>query len=252
MHSIRVMANKAGNFLKENSSSILMWLGVAGVGVTVYTAHQDTLKAEDVYWEAQKESDEELPYIKTVWKCYIPTAISAVSTIGAIVGSHYCSERQSEALSSAYILSQTTLQEYQRKITEQIGEKKSRDFHEEVMKEVADRQTPVTVYSDGGGDIIDTGHGNTLFYDVPSKTTFKSDMNYIKKVVNDLNYEVRSEMVFDQNEILYRWGLPMLKYGNELVFDVNHPLEPHYIPELTEIGQPRILIDYDLYTRSSL
>ena len=107
---------------------------------------------------------------------------------------------------------------------------------------------PTTLYSDGGmaGEVIDTGHGNTLFYDVPGQIYFKSDINYIRSKVNDLNAEVRTEMYFDWNEIYYRWGLPMRKYGNEMIFDVDHPLELRLDPEMMENGQVRILLDYEL------
>ena len=73
-----------------------------------------------------------------------------------------------------------------------------------------------------------------------------SDINFLKAQVNELNYEVRSEMYFDWNEILYRWGLPMRKYGSELIFDVDHPLEIRLTPEMMENGQVRILLDYEL------
>ena len=101
------------------------------------------------------------------------------------------------------------------------------------------------------GEVIDTGHGSTLFYDVPGQIYFKSDINYIRSKVNDLNNEVRTEMYFDWNEIYYRWGLPMRKYGTEMIFDVDHPLELKLDPEMMENGQVRILLDYDLFPKST-
>jgi hypothetical protein len=56
-------------------------------------------------------------------------------------------------------------------------------------------------------------------------------------------------MYFDWNELRYRWGLPFKKYGSELIFDVDRPLEVRYEPELMENGQVRILINYDLYPK---
>ena len=236
-------------FLSKNSPTILTGVSILGVMSTIYMASQDTIKAQEILKKMQPRDRKE--QIRTTWKCYIPTAVSAATTVACILGSHYCSTRQKEALASAYLLSQTTLQEYQKKVIERIGVNKERSIHEDVVKEISDRQSPVVAYSQGVADVIDTGHGATLFYDVPGDRYFKSDINYLKTQVNDLNREVRTEMYFDWNELSYRWGLPYKKYGSELIFDIERPLEVRYVPELMDNGQVRILIDYELYPKSS-
>lgn len=231
--------NSVKKFIGKSSPTIFTCVSIAGVLSTIWTCHQDTVK---------DEHDRDPKHAR--WKNYIPTAISATTTIGCIIGGHYASLKQKEALASAYILSQTTLQKYQEKVIEQIGKNKARDLREEVDKEVAERQAPKLLYSQGVEDVIDTGHGNTLFYDVPGERYFKSDINYLKSKVNDLNFEVRTEMEFDWNELNYRWGLPYKKYGSELIFDVDHPLDVRYTPEMMDNGQVRILVNYDLIPRS--
>lgn len=233
--------------ISKNSPLILACMGVFGTVSTVYTAHQDTIKAEHVKKRTRPHNWKE--EIHDTWKCYIPTAISATGTIGCIVGSHYCSSRQREALASAYVISQTTLQKYQEKVIERIGKNKARDLREEVDRELAEVKAPATTFVSQLTDAIDTGHGKTLFYDIPGELYFYSDMNYMDKQVNDLNREVRSEMYFDWNELRYRWGLPFKKYGSELIFDVDRPLEVRYEPELMDNGQVRILVNYDLYPK---
>lgn len=251
---VKEAVNTAKIFLSNNSPLILTGMGIIGTISTAVMASQATLKAQDILYD---NGAEDLPWqdkARLTWKCYIPTALMGTTTIGAIVGSHICSENQKAALQSAYLLSQTTLQEYQKKVVERIGKNKERELYDETLKEVAIRQgQPATLYSDGGmaGEVIDTGHGNTLFYDVPGQIYFKSDINYIRSRVNDLNNEVRTEMYFDWNEIYYRWGLPMRKYGTEMIFDVDHPLELKLAPEMMENGQVRILLDYELYPKST-
>lgn len=252
--NLKQAAANAKIFLSNNSPLILTCMSVVGTVSTAVMASQATLKAEEILYD---NGAEDLPWqdkTRLVWKCYIPTALMGSTTVACIVGSHICGERQKAALQSAYLLSQTTLQEYQKKVIERIGKNKERELYDETLKEVAIRQgQPTTVYSDGGmaGEVIDTGHGNTLFYDVPGQIYFKSDINYIRSKVNDLNNEVRTEMYFDWNEIYYRWGLPMRKYGTEMIFDVDHPLELKLAPEMMENGQVRILVDYELYPKST-
>ena len=234
-------------FLSKNSPLILTTLSVAGVCSTVITSSQDTIKAKNIIDKSRPKNKKEL--IKSTWKCYIPTAISTTSTIACILGSHHCSSKQKNAIASAYALSQVTLQKYQEKVIERIGKNKARDIREEVDKEVANIKSPVSIFQSQLTDAIDTGHGKTLFYDIPGELYFYSDMNYMDKQVNDLNREVRSEMYFDWNELRYRWGLPFKKYGSELIFDVDRPLEVRYEPELMDNGQVRILVNYDLYPK---
>lgn len=234
-------------FLSKNSPLILTTLSVAGVCSTVITSSQDTIKAKNIIDKSRPKNKKEL--IKSTWKCYIPTAISTTSTIACILGSHHCSSKQKNAIASAYALSQVTLQKYQEKVIERIGKNKARDIREEVDKEVANIKSPVSIFQSQLTDAIDTGHGKTLFYDIPGELYFYSDMNYMDKQVNDLNREVRTEMYFDWNELRYRWGLPYKKYGSELIFDVDRPLEVRYEPELMDNGQVRILVNYDLYPK---
>ena len=251
---IKQAFNTAKIFLSNNSPLILTCMGVIGTVSTAVMASQATIKAQDILYDNGAEN---LPWqdkARLTWKCYIPTGLMCLTTVGAIVGSHVSSENQKAALQSAYLLSQTTLQEYQKKVIERIGKNKEREVYDETLKEVANRQgSSSMVYSDGGivGEVIDTGHGNTLFYDVPGQVYFKSDINYIRSRVNDLNNEVRTEMYFNWNEIYYRWGLPMRKYGTEMIFDVDHPLELKLDPEMMENGQVRILLDYNLFPKST-
>ena len=231
-------------FLSKNSPIILAGMGVFGTISTVYTAHQDTIKAEHVKKKTKPRTLKE--EIHDTWKCYIPTAISATGTIGCIVGSHYCSSRQREALASAYLVSQTTLQKYQEKVIERIGKNKARDLREEVDRDIADMRAPAVAFQSMLTDAIDTGHGKTLFFDVPGERLFYSDMNFMDKQVNDLNREVRTEMYFDWNELYYRWGLPYKQFGSEHVFTADDPLEVRYVPKIMDNGQVRINVHYDL------
>lgn len=230
--------------ISKNSPLILTCMGIFGTFSTVYTAHQDTLKAEHVKKQTHPSNWKE--EIQDTWKCYIPTAISATGTIGCIIGSHHCSTKQREALASAYLLSQTTLKEYQRRVIDQIGKNKERTLREEVVKSVAETKAPAAGFLSQLTDAIDTGHGKTLFYDVPGERYFYSDVNYMDHQKNLMNTEVRTEMYYDWNEINYRWGLPFKKFGNQMIFTVDEPLEVRYTPKMMDNGQVVILVDYNL------
>jgi len=248
---------------KHNSSNILTLLSIFGVGITVYNAHQDTIKAEHAlederYACKRRGIFRKLDWkdkLRITWKCYIPTGVSAISTMSCIAGSHYCSHIQKEALSSAYLSSQALMQEYQKKVMEKIGENKEREVYDDAVKSLANSQAPTQLYSDAGiaGEVIDTGHGSTLFYDtvIPGGLYFKSDIGYLKNAKNEMNSEIlNGEMYYDWNEILYRWGLPTFRYGSDRLITTEHLFNPKFTPEMMENGQVRILISYDLIPAS--
>ena len=240
-------------FLSNHSPAILTGMGVVGSVTTAVMASQATLKAQDIICDNYAQEMDWQTKVRLTWKCYIPTALMGASTVGCIIGSHLCSENQKAAIQSAYLLSHATLQEYQKKVIERIGERKERDVYNETVQAVAEKQSPAVLYSSGElpDRVYDTGHGSSLFYDVPGERYFKSDINFVKAQVNQLNYEVRSEMYFDWNEIYYRWGLPMKEYASELIFDVDRPLEISITPELMDNGQVRLLLNYQLYPKST-
>ena len=244
------IVNTAKLFLTNNAPNILTVTSCLGLGATVYNSVVDTRKAMCI---CRREKPENLKEeIQLTWKCYIPTAISAIGTGACIIGSRRSSAKQMKDMTSLYLSSQALMQEYQRKVVERIGVNKEREVHEEAIKAIADRQAPPQLYSDGGmaGEVIDTGKGNTLFYDEVAKVYFKSDINYLKSVRNDINDEVRTEMYFDWNEIMYRWKLPYLTYGCDRLVTSEFKFDPKFVPEMMENGQVRIVISYNLLPAS--
>lgn len=238
-------------FLTNNAPNILTGTSCIGLGLTVYNSIQDTRKADVICRRKKPESFKE--EIKLTWKCYIPTFVTTLLTGGSIIGSRVCSANQMKNVSSLYLSSQALLQEYQRKVVDRIGVNKEREIYDEAVKTVADKQSPTKLYSDGGmaGEVIDTGHGNTLFYDEVAKIYFKSDINYLKNAKNDMNSEIlNGEMYYDWNEIMYRWNLPYMTYGKDRLITSEHLFDPRFVPEMMENGQVRIVISYNLVLAS--
>ena len=252
--NLKQAVSNAKIFLSNNSPVILTAMGVVGTVTTAIMASQATIKAQDILYD---NGAEDLPWqdkARLTWKCYIPTGLMGITTVGAIVGSHVCSENQKAAIQSAYLLSQTTLQEYQKRVVERIGKNKERQVYEETVQAIADKQAPMELYSSGDlpDRVYETGHGNSLFYDVPGERYFKSEINYLRTKFNDLNTRVRTEMYFDWNDLYYAIDLPRKPMdGTEMIFDVDRPFSWSFTPQLMENGQVRILWDYELYPKST-
>lgn len=253
--SIKSALSAAGLCIRNNSPAILTAMSIGGVVLTVITAHNDTLKAEEVLYKNKIDYNNKKEVIKATWKCYIPTAISGLSTAACIFGSHYCSNKQKMALSNAYLLSQTTLQEYQKRVVEQIGKNKEKAIQEETIQAIADSQAPRANFLTDFKDAYITGHGNTLIYSVKDKEYFRSDINYLRSVMNDINSKLIGgyDSLFDHNYIRISFGLPMDgEDGSYTGVSVDHLLELKFDPELMDNGDVRVNMYYKTWPLTEL
>ena len=197
------MANKFTNavlpFLSKHEPEILTGLGLSGmIFSTIYTA-KATIKAVDAINKKEIEEGRKLTkkeVFKTVWKYYIPSLLSTIGSSACIIGSTCISNKRSAALAAAYTISETALQEYQNKTLELVGEKKEKDIHEAVSKDVVEK-----TYT--GTNIILTGDGDSLFYEPLSGRYFKSNWNKILKAANELNANALND--FDGTITLTQW-----------------------------------------------
>lgn len=244
-------------FLSKNSPTILTCLAAVGAVSTTVLAVKATPRAQDHLYDAEDEKGGCLTPIEKVeacWKDYIPAAISGAATLGCIFGARYCSHKQQEVLASGYILAHTTLKEYERVVSERLGEGKAAEVREEVRTRIADQQAAPANYISDKQQAIYTGHGTSLFYDVPEQQYFYSDIQFLKNSRNELNDRLLAghEPYIDQNEIRAEWGLPWKKFGTENVITPERLLELNITPELMENGEVRLLLDYELYPKSEV
>ena len=184
--------------ISKHSPEILTGLGVAGMVTTTVLAVRATPKA--LILIEQKKNEEcvgkltPVETVKTAWKCYIPSAVVGGASICCLIGASSVNLRRNAALATAYALSESTLRDYQKKVVEEIGEKKEKTVREAIAKDKIE-QNPVSK-----NEIIITGTGETRCYDVMCKRYFKSNIEMLRKVENDLNRRMRSENYISLNE----------------------------------------------------
>jgi hypothetical protein len=94
--------------------------------------------------------------------------------------------------------------------------------------------------------VIVTGKGDTLCYDTISGRYFKSDIEKIRKIVNDLNLRLRDENSISLNEFYYEFGLDSIKIGDDIGWNIsiNGYIEPHFSSQLASDGTPCLVLDY--------
>lgn len=228
--------------LARKSPEILTGIGIAGMATATVLAVRVTPKALMLIENEKRQKRTELKpteIVKVTWKCYIPTAVTMVVSIGCIIGAASVNTKRTAALATAYSLSETALKEYQSKVVETIGEKKEEVIRDKVAKEKIDKN-PVK-----NNEIFVTKSGETRCYDSVSGRYFKSDVETIKKAVNVINRQMTDEMYMSLNEFYYEVGLPGISVGDDLGWNLDDGLlDVTFSAQLDEDNQPCIVLDY--------
>lgn len=244
---VKKLISDVGKKVDRRSPEILAGIGIAGMITTVVLAVKATPKALTLIDEASNEKNAELTrmeVVKAAWKPYVPAIITGVMSTTCMIGSVHIGTRRIAAISTAYKLTETAFSEYKDKVVETIGEKKEKTIKEKLDKDKVD-QNPVT-----NREVIVTEKGNTLCYDCISGRYFKSDIEKIKKAVNEINRQLTYDMYVSLNEFYDELGLPDTKLGGELGWNLEDGLvEPSFSSQIAEDGTPCIVLDYNVAPR---
>lgn len=226
---------------KKRSPEILTGIGIAGMIATTVMAVQATPKALKLL-EEKKVDDEKIPVVeivKTTWKCYIPAAVTGTISIACIVGASSANVRRNAALATAYTLSESAFRDYKEKVVETIGEKKEQIVKDAVAKDKVEKN-PLS-----NNEVIVTEKGNTLCYDAISGRYFKSDIEKLKKIENELNRQMLNEGYISLNDFYYEIGLPTIKIGTDLGWNSDCGLvDLSFSSQLAEDGTPCLVLNF--------
>lgn len=239
------LIKNAKTAISKHSPEILTAIGVVGMVSTTVMAVKATPKALSLLEEMKKEEKkEELTPVETVkatWKCYVPAAVTGVVSTACLIGASAVNAKRNAALATAYTLTETAFKEYKDKVVETIGEKKEQVVRDKVAKERVEKN-PVQ-----NREVIITGKGNVLCYDATNDKYFRSDIEKIRKAVNDINYRLNVEMYMSLNDFYYELGLKPTKLGDDLGWNINDGLiEVNFSSQLTEDGEPCLVMDYQV------
>lgn len=246
--------------LAKHSPEILTGIGIAGMVTTVVLAVRATPKAmrliedeknrqnEALAEQAKKDNLEKCPQVdkikakdavKVAWKCYIPAAITGATSIACLIGATSVSARRNAALAAAYKLSESALIEYKDKVIETIGEKKEQAIRDEINKDRV-KENPVNK-----NEVIITGKGDTLCLDYQSRRYFKSDIDKIKRAINEVNAKLLRDSYVSLNELYWELGLEGSSTGDRMGWNVDKGLiEAYFTSELDSEGTPCLVMDF--------
>lgn len=230
-------------FLGKHSPEILTGIGVTGMITTTILAVKSTPKALILIEEKKKELGTNeltaIEVVKTAWKPYIPALALGIASASCIIGASAVNAKRNAALATAYAISERTLVRYRDKIIDTIGEKKEKEVREKIAQDEVDKNK----VSNNG--VIVTSKGNTLCRDAISGRYFRSDIDKIKKIVNELNRQMIYQNYISLNDFYYELGLDSVKNGSVLGWNLDSGLiELDFSTCLAENDEPCVVIDY--------
>lgn len=242
--NVSTIAKDVVRTLKKYSPEILTGIGVTGMITTTVMAVSVTPKAMKLIEERKKELKTDKisvgEAVKATWKVYLPCAITGATSAACIIGASSQNFRRNAALATAYTLSETALKDYKDKVIETIGEKAHEEIRDSIAKDKVDAN-PVT-----NTEVIITPKGETLCYDVLSGRYFKSDIETIRRSVNDLNRQLLQDDYISLNELYYALGLNTTTTGDQVGWAVSKGLiDLHFRSTLADDGTPCLVLDFN-------
>lgn len=249
-----------GKGVSKHSPEILIGMGITGMITTTVLAVKATPKALELINDEERKRIKEatieearewseaggikftpVDYVKTCWKPYVPAAVTGVFSIACIVGASSVHAKRNAALATAYKLSTTALSDYREKVIETVGEKKAKDIRDKVVKEKVEK-TDTTPKS----NVIPTMK-DVIFHDVAFGQTFYSDVETVRKAVNDINYEMLVGQYASLNDFYDLLNIDHIEMGDMLGWNISRhgQLEVSYDQtSVTKDGRPCYVLEY--------
>lgn len=236
------LTRRAMKLASDNSPVILTAIGVVGTLTTAFLTGKATAKyvkllAEEGYYDRDYKFDRSTKeHFKTAWKLYIPPAGAAITTIACIILANRIGTRRAAAVAAAYAISEKAFDEYRAKVAERIGQKKEQAFRDEIAQE--------RVTADPRSNAVIIASNKALFYDAYTGRYFESDMETVRKAVNDTNYQVNNDFYASLSDFYERIGLSRTDVSEEMGWNADKLLDVEYSAVLAEDGRPCISISF--------
>lgn len=251
-------ATKVGAFVKEHSPQILLAAGVTSFLGSVVSAIFGTVKScKQIEEEKEKRKNngnntELVPkeIVALVWKNYIPVVLTLGAGVTCIILANKESTKRLVALGAACALSEDKAQELQKKLTEKLGENKSKEAKAEILQEKV-LNTPLE-----DNKITITGRGETLCFDPVSARYFRSSAEEIRAAVNEINDMMLKHEYASLNDFYWQLGLQDTSIGNYIGWQHdsgygsdNGFLRVSFSTVLSPNNEPCLCMDYDIDVR---
>lgn len=237
MLNLSQLAKRAEKLITDNSTVILTAIGVTGTVVTALLTGRASYRAAAILAEESPHLEPKEKF-RLVWKLYVPPMVTGSVTVACIVGANRIGNRRAAAMAAAFTLTEKAFTEYKDKVVEKLGERKEMAMRDELAQDRVNRN-PLP------SEIFIT-NGSVLCYDQYTGRYFLSDMETIRRAVNDINEIILVDHYATLTDFHERIGLPPTKVSEEVGWNMDAMLHVDYSSVLTEHNKPCLAITYDV------
>lgn len=215
----------------------------SGIIMTAITAIKDTPKVERLLNEATEDKGEDLTTVEKAEICakgYWKTIAMASITILLVAGMVALEEKNYASLACAYTLAEDKIIKYKDAVFDVVGDKKVGQVLDKVCENQM-KESPIN-----NTTIINTEKGKSLFFDTWTGRYFYSDMETIRRVLNDINRMMIDEDYVSADEFYWKLGLPESGAGAKLGWTLAHNknIDIRWGSVLTEDGVPCVTMTW--------
>lgn len=239
MNKLEELFNKAVIGAKANSPAIFAGFSIAGVITTSYLAARGAIDADRELGNQKLERKEKL----LRWgKHFIPAGISGALTIGCIVGITRSGSRKTVAAQAALAVTERAYSEYREKVIEEFGNRKDQSIRDKVAEERLKKNPPPSQ------EVLVTGTGSILCCETFTMRYFVSDMEKLRRAMNDLNARLLKHDYATLDDFYYSIGLDRTAHSNQIGWKSDKLLDLEFSTALTSDNRPCITFTYNYTT----
>jgi hypothetical protein len=245
------LITKAKVLVVDNADTLLTGAAITGTVATAVLTGQASLKAARLIdaarleahdYDSEGKGDPEADLSKTqkvklVGTLYLPAVGVGLTTITCIVVANRLSAKRVAALALASGISERALTEYKAKVVEKFTDRQNEAIRDEIAQERISKH-PL------GTQVIVTGDGEVLCYDMLTGRYFKSSVEEIKKAENKVNYEIIHFMSASLSSFFDEIGLPPTNYTDMVGWNMGNPLEVKFSTIMSDDNRPCLAIDF--------
>lgn len=181
-----------------------------------------------------------LEYVQLTWKLYLPSVGVGLASIACIAGANHIFIQRNAALAAAYMLTENRFDTYKEKAKEVLGDKKEKTIRSSIAESDMKSTEMVEEY------VAKTGRGDTRCFDCISGRYFDSDVDDLKRCVNELNHQMLFDETVTLNDFYELANLELSRLGDNLGWNRNqHGLvELSFDSKLADDGTPVVTVDF--------
>lgn len=196
-------------YLSRNAPMILSCVGAIGVGITAVVTAKATVKAVCIINEAECSKKETLTKgeaFAVAAPAYIPAVLIGSATIVCIFGANVLNRKHQAALTSAYILLDSTFKDYKAKVAELYGTDANKKVRAEIVKDKCKDIEQHIVRSDE----------TLLFYEEHYGKIFERTFAEVQDAEYRLNRKLAMDGEASLNDFFQLLGLNEMEVGDAL------------------------------------